>query len=48
MYVLSTRRVNPYPAEVLKCLFLFFIHWKLELLKQFPASNDEKYVFNEK
>ena len=27
------------------CLFLFFIHLKLELLAQFPASNDEKYGF---
>ena len=25
------------------CLFLFFIHLKLELLTQFPASNDEMY-----
>ena len=27
---------------LLNCLFLFFIHLKLELLTQFPASNDEK------
>ena len=26
-------------------MFLFFIHLKLELLTQFPASNDEKYVY---
>ena len=28
---------------LLNCLFLFFIHLKLKLLKRFPASNDEKY-----
>ena len=31
-----------HPAE---CLYLFFIHLKLELLPQFPASNDEKYFY---
>ena len=30
---------------LLNCLFLFFIHLKLELLRQFPASNDEKFVY---
>ena len=30
---------------LLKCLLLFFIHSKLELLTQFPASNEEKKVF---
>ena len=29
---------------LLNCLFLFFIHLKLELLAQFPASNDEKHL----
>ena len=24
---------------------VFFIYWKLELLMQFPTSNDEKYLF---
>ena len=28
---------------LLNCLFIFFIHLKLEFLKQFPASNDKKY-----
>ena len=28
---------------LLNCLFLFFIHLKLELLA--PASNDEKYLY---
>ena len=27
------------------CLFLFFIHLKPKLLTQFPASNDQKYLF---
>ena len=27
---------------LLDCLFMFFRHFKLELLTQFPASNDEK------
>ena len=27
---------------LMNCLFLFFIHLKLELLTQFPATNDEK------
>ena len=26
-------------------LFLFLIHLKLELLTQFPASHDEKYLY---
>ena len=30
---------------MLHCLFLFFIHLKLELLTQIPASNDEKYGY---
>ena len=30
---------------LLNCLFLFFIHLKLELLTQLPASNDEKDLF---
>ena len=29
------------PAELFVCVF---IHLKLELLTQFPASNDEKYL----
>ena len=27
------------------CLGLFFIHLELELLTQFPAPNDEKYLY---
>ena len=30
---------------LLNCLFLFFIHSKLQLLTQYPASNDEKYLY---
>ena len=30
---------------LLNCFKLFFIHLKLELLTQFPASNDEKYFY---
>ena len=33
-------------VELMNCLFLFFIHLKLELLTQFPASNDEKFLTN--
>ena len=29
---------------LLNCFKLFFIHLKLELLTQFPASNDEKNI----
>ena len=41
--------VSPHNAELTLALLncqsdsLFFIHLKLELLTQFPASNDEKY-----
>ena len=28
----------------LNCLLFFFIHSKLELLTQFQASNDERYI----
>ena len=31
---------------LLNCLFPFFIHIKLELLKQFPVSNDEKICWS--
>ena len=31
--------------ELLNCLLLFYIHSKLELPRQFPASNDEKYSY---
>ena len=31
-------------AVLLNCLLLFFIHLKLELLTQFPASNDKKFI----
>ena len=34
--------INPCPAELLQ---LYFRHLKLELLTQFPASNDEKYYY---
>ena len=27
------------------CLGLFYIHLELELLTQFPAANDEKYLY---
>ena len=30
---------------LLNCFKLFFIHLKLELLTQFPASNDEKHFY---
>ena len=33
---------------LLKWLLLFFIHSKLTLLTQFPASNDEKYYYLKK
>ena len=35
--VSNMRNINPCPAELL--------HLKLELLTQFPASNDEKYYY---
>ena len=31
---------------LLNCLVLIFIHSKLELLTQFAALNDEKYVYS--
>ena len=34
--------VNPCAVEL---LFLFLILFKQELLTQFPASNDEKYLY---
>ena len=39
--VISTSRVNPCPAE----LVLIFCHLKLELLTQFPASNNKKCLY---
>ena len=30
---------------LLNCLFIFFIHLKLESLTQFPALNDENMFF---
>ena len=30
---------------LLNCLYCIFRHLKLELLTQFPASNDEKYLY---
>ena len=33
---------NPFPAELFQIIFR---HLKLELLPQFPASNDEKYSY---
>ena len=30
---------------LLKCFLPLFIHLKLELLTQFPASNDENYLY---
>ena len=30
---------------LLICLVVFIIHFKMELLTQFPALNDEKYVY---
>ena len=35
----KTWYINTYDADFFR---LFFIHLKLELLTQFPASNDEK------
>ena len=34
--------LNTWPAEL---VILYFRHLKLELLTQFPASNDEKYLY---
>ena len=36
------QQLYPDPAEFI--FFLFFIYLKLELLTEFPASNDEKYL----
>ena len=33
---------------LLNCLYLVFIHLKMELLMQFPASNDENSYIYEK
>ena len=32
-------------SKLYESLIVFFIHLKLELLTQFPASNDEKYNY---
>ena len=39
-----TTKVDPRVETLvmLNCLLLFFIHLKLELLTQFPVTNDEK------
>ena len=37
-------KITKLTLVLLYCLFLFFIHSKLELLTQFLASNDEKYA----
>ena len=39
--------LNPCPAELYFCIGFncIFRHSKLELLTQFPASNDEKYYY---
>ena len=39
----SENLFTPCDAELF--IFLFFIHSKLELLTQFPALNDEKYLY---
>ena len=39
----SENLYNPCAAALFICLF--FIHSKLELLTQFPALNDEKYLY---
>ena len=36
--------VSSLTRVMLNCLFLFFIHSKLELLTQFPASNDYYFL----
>ena len=38
----SIERVNPYTAELFASIFR---HLKLELLTQFPASNNEKNIY---
>ena len=49
-YVICTAPVYLQPWNVaftlvlLNCLWVFFIQLKLELLMQFPASNDEKII----
>ena len=42
---LNFDKVNPCPAEL---FFLFFIHSKLQLLTQYPASNNEKCLYLKK
>ena len=37
--------MHPLTFMLLKFLFIFFTHLKLELLAQIPALHDEKYVF---
>ena len=34
---------NPRASDLF--VSFFFVHLKLELLTQFPASNDEKYIY---
>ena len=36
--------IHFYPCVLLNCLLLFFIHLKLQLLRQFPSSNDENNI----
>ena len=45
MLTTSDNRLN---NLLLNCLLPFFIHLKLKLLTQFPASNDEKYIYLKK
>ena len=42
LFLWSTQLYTPCPAELFQ---LYFCHLKLELLTQFPASNDEKYHY---
>ena len=41
-YKLKLKLIDPCPAELFQ---LYFRHLNLELLTQFPAPNDEKFLY---
>ena len=43
--VLNGIQVKYVILALLHCLNCIFRHWKPELLTQFPAPNDEKYLY---
>ena len=43
--LLDQRRRRRTNVELFNCFYCIFRHLKLELLTQFPASNDKKYIF---